>query len=394
MRSSIFTFLLLFGLGNNRVQAQINRSSHKIVHSLSKSEAERLVLSEWKIMSADLASSLSVEWKNKALSYNGYTLQLKSKVSGARPLDGYSLYISMHGGGNQLSSFNDQQWENQIKLYTPVEGVYVAPRATTDTWNLWHQSHIDTLFDKLIQSAVIFEGVNPNKVYLMGYSAGGDGVYQLAPRMADRWAAAAMMAGHPNEAKPYGLRNIGFSIDMGGLDSAYNRNKIARNWERMLDSLQVLDPEGYVHRVVIHEAKAHWMGREDSVAVPWMARFIRNPLPERVVWLQDDVIHASFYWLAVDAKKAKAGEEVIAAYNKRANSITVLKNEAAVLHIRVNDKMLNLDKPVEISYLGNRIFYGLIIRKADIIRQTLKERKDPDLVFCGEITIVNGKIVK
>ena len=36
--------------------------------------------------------------------------------------------------------------------------------------------------------AVIKENVNPNKVYLLGYSAGGDGVYQLAPRMANRWA--------------------------------------------------------------------------------------------------------------------------------------------------------------------------------------------------------------
>ena len=50
--------------------------------------------------------------------------------------------------------------------------------------------------------------VDPNRVYIMGYSAGGDGVYQLAPRMADRWAAAAMMAGHPNDASPLGLRNI------------------------------------------------------------------------------------------------------------------------------------------------------------------------------------------
>ena len=51
------------------------------------------------------------------------------------------------------------------------------------------------------QLAVINEDVNPNKVYLLGYSAGGDGVYQLAPRMADRWAAAAMMADSPINCK-------------------------------------------------------------------------------------------------------------------------------------------------------------------------------------------------
>jgi poly(3-hydroxybutyrate) depolymerase len=52
-------------------------------------------------------------------------------------------------------------------------------------------------------------------VYLMGYSAGGDGVFQLAPRMADRFAAAAMMAGHPNETKPLGLRNLPFAMLYG-----------------------------------------------------------------------------------------------------------------------------------------------------------------------------------
>ena len=61
----------------------------------------------------------------------------------------------------------------------------------------------------------------------MGYSAGGDGVYQLAPRMADRLAVASMMAGHPNDASPLGLRNIGFAIHVGALDSGYNRNKVA-----------------------------------------------------------------------------------------------------------------------------------------------------------------------
>ena len=74
--------------------------------------------------------------------------------------------------------------------------------------------------------------LDPNKVYLMGYSAGGDGVYQLAPRMADRFAAAAMMAGHPNETSPLGLRNLPFTIHMGENDTPYKRNKVAAEWKK------------------------------------------------------------------------------------------------------------------------------------------------------------------
>ena len=58
---------------------------------------------------------------------------------------------------------------------------------------------------------IAFHDVNPNRVYIMGRSAGGDGIYQVAPRMADRFAAAAMSAGHPNEASHLCLRNIAFA---------------------------------------------------------------------------------------------------------------------------------------------------------------------------------------
>jgi poly(3-hydroxybutyrate) depolymerase len=149
---------------------------------------------------------------------------------GAAPASGHSLYISMHGGGGAPAAVNDRQWKNQIRLYKPVEGYYLAPRAATDTWNLWHQGHIDPMFDTLIENFVALKGVDPNKVYITGYSAGGDGTYQLGPRMADRWAAAAMMAGHPNEARPDNLYNLPFFIQCGGKDAAYDRNKIAAKW--------------------------------------------------------------------------------------------------------------------------------------------------------------------
>ena len=110
----------------------------------------------------------------------------------------------------------------------------------------------------------------------MGYSAGGDGVYQLAPRMADRLAAASMMAGHPNESSPLGLRNLPFAIHVGADDAAYNRNKVAREWGEKLDKLREGDPEGYLHLTEIHPGRAHWMNREDASAVPWMAKFRRD----------------------------------------------------------------------------------------------------------------------
>ncbi|MEC7130147.1 MAG: polyhydroxyalkanoate depolymerase, partial [Planctomycetota bacterium] len=160
----------------------------------------------------------------------GKALKVYERTFGDAPDRGHSLWISMHGGGGAPARVNDGQWNNQIELYQPKEGIYVAPRAPTNTWNLWHEGHIDDLFDRLIENYVIDRGVNPNRVYLMGYSAGGDGVYQLAPRMADRFAAASMMAGHPNGVPMDGVRNLPFMIWMGANDGAYKRNEQAATY--------------------------------------------------------------------------------------------------------------------------------------------------------------------
>ena len=116
-----------------------------------------------------------------------------------------------------------------------------------------------------------------------------------------------MMAGHPNDVTPLGLRNVAFALQVGGKDAAYNRNKIAEDWGKKLDELRHDDPAGYDHFVKIYETKSHWMDREDAIALPWMAKHTRNPIPERIVWKQSSVTHDRLYWLAVPAGSAKKG---------------------------------------------------------------------------------------
>jgi hypothetical protein len=219
----------------------------------------------------------------------------------------------------------------------------------------------------------------------MGYSAGGDGVYQLGPRM-DRWAAAAMMAGHPNEASPLGLRNIGFAIQVGANDGGYNRNKVAEEYGKKLDALQKADPGGYAHFTELHAGKGHWMDLADKKAVPWMEKFTRNPWPAKVVWLQDDVVHSSFYWLAVPKDSAHAGDEVIAERKEQTITLNSKGGSAAVI-VRLNDQMVDLDRPVVVLWEGKQVFAGKVPRTIGTLAATLGERGDPDLVFPAELTL-------
>jgi len=352
--------------------------------ALNRGEAERLT----QLLGADLrlqmATERKAEFEQSAVTWEGKTLRWLERVFGEAPAGGHSLWISMHGGGGAPANVNDQQWRNQIKLYEPAEGIYVAPRGPTDNWNLWHEAHIDPLFQRLIEDYVVLRGVNPDRVYLMGYSAGGDGVWQLAPRMADRFAAACMMAGHPNEASLLGLRNLPFGLFMGAQDAAYNRNKIAAERAAELDRLAKEDEGGYVHLARLYEGLGHWMQRKDAEGVPWMAKFSRQPWPRKVVWQQDDVVHRRFYWLKVPAT---------AALKDRAKILARIESQDVFLDgdvpsgtsLRLTDALLDLDRPVRVVVNGREVFAGPATRRAEVILTALRERFDAPAAATAEV---------
>ena len=344
-------------------------------NDLSKQEATEAIALITKALRADSLESRKKELEAKIIKAAGKEMKYLERQFGEQPADGRSLWISMHGGGGAPARVNDQQWQNQIRLYEPAEGIVVAPRAPTNTWNLWHEGHIDDLFARLIDNMVALRGVNPNKVYLMGYSAGGDGVYQLAPRMADRFAAAAMMAGHPNDANPLGLRNLPFMIFMGGDDTAYNRNKIAAQWGEKLRGLRKSDKLGYHHQVTIYKGLGHWMDRKDRAALPWMAKHTRNPWPKKIVWLQSGRTHDRFYWLSLPKGTAKKGQSVRTRI--KGQMINIKAEGLKKLNLRLNDELIDLDQEITIKVNGEQKFKGKISRKTQAIWDSLNQRLDP-----------------
>ena len=358
---------------------------------LSEKEALAYSSEAWEKAQKNHRDAHSQMWKERVMKSGDHSMPFDVRVYGEKPVGGRSLYISMHGGGNTAKAVNDQQWRNQMTLYRPAEGVYIAPRAAVDDWNMWFRPHIDTLFAKIIQCAVSELDVNPNKVYLTGYSAGGDGTYRMAPRMADYWAAASMMAGHPGEASPLNLRNIGFMVWMGENDAAYNRNKLAKEYGMLLDSLQQNDPEGYRHLTTIVEGCGHWMNRADTAAIEWMNDFERNPRPKRIVWRQEESgLRDCFYNLSVPAKDMEKGKELRIEHD--GNIINIIKSDYSEFFIHLNDKIMNLSKPITVILDGKIIFKGKVKRKKEHIDASISKRMDPEYIFSAKLKIAAGKV--
>jgi len=363
--------------------------------ALARDDAERAQTRLWDdfaqyVRDTRAAEVGATESQPASLEVGGSTLRYYMAVRGAAPASGRSLFISMHGGGNAPAATNDSQWDNQLALvegYAPVDALWVAPRAPIDDWNMWFIDAIDPLFERLITDLIVFEGIDPNKVYITGYSAGGDGVYQLGPRMADHWAGAAMSAGHPNDASPLNLRNLAFAIHVGGDDTAYDRNLVAAQWGQMLEQLAAADGAGgYPNQWQVHAGLPHWMNLEDAVAIPFVQMHTRDPIPTKVVWRQANVTCSRFYWLAVDQAEEAQGTTVTAAYSGNAVTLEGVSG-LANLTLRLSDAMMDLGQPVHVELDGRALYDGPVTRTIAVLSRTLEERGDPAMVFSAELAV-------
>jgi hypothetical protein len=183
-----------------------------------------------------------------------------------------------------------------------------------------------------------------------------------------------MMAGHPNETKPDGLRSLPFALLIGGKDTGVNRNVVGRQWGEMLASLEKKNPGQYVHFYRCYEECGHWMNLKDAEAVPWMLKHTRNVWPKHITWLQDDVIGSRYYWLSVDPTTVKAGQRVDAICKEQ--TIELDSTDVKEITLRLSDKLVDLDKEITVKWNGKNVFQGKVERKQKTIEQSLKERGD------------------
>lgn len=359
------------------------------------------------------------QFDNRALEYGEVTMRFFFNKKGQPGPNGYPVYIALHGGGHSdTPDMNNSQWQHQHVYYfnSVKDGICIAPRGIRDTWNTHFNPESYPLYDRLIEDLAAFEYVDLNRVYLLGFSAGGDGVYGITPYMPDRFAAANMSAGHPNGLDLTNLYNMPLELQVGEWDAAFDRNHETARYSMYLNRLAAKYGGGFENQLFVHYHKPHnfrdnepyrepqevlsnidgWMldNIEETVkvntnAIDFVNRYLRNPLPQRVVWnlamrapLRDVNSH---YWL--EAGNAVDEGIIVASYEKSTNTITI--EECTVqgeFKILINEDMLNVFAPVTVNY-PNRSETISLRPDMDIIRRTTSERGDRNYQFCAEITV-------
>ena len=197
------------------------------------------------------------------LTHGGSSMRFFMDIAGAPGENGrYPLYISLHGGGEGPSEGNNDQWIAMSHYYrdSVESGICVACRGITDTWDLHFRDESYPLYDRLIEAMVVLYDADPDRVYLLGFSAGGDGVYQVSPRLADRFAAVNMSSGHPNGVSLLNLANCPICLQSGIRDwysEDAMRSVRTAEFDAVLSDHRQKYGFGYEHLVCIHVPAGH-----------------------------------------------------------------------------------------------------------------------------------------
>jgi len=317
----------------------------------------------------------------------GAKMKYHFRKGGKRKRGGYALYVSFHGGGND-PNVNDQGWQQARSRYG-VNGCLIAPRSTQDVALSWAVPEIWPLMDRLLAECFLLRNVDPDQVYILGYSMGGWGTLLMGPAMADRWAAVGASAGGEQDrrAHPENLRNTPIIIQIGTKDHAFQRYELSKAYADRLEALHRADPEGYTFEYIEHEGAGHAIS--DANTPKWMSRFTRNPYPTRIVWKPVDVTRGhvkTFYYLAVE--KPSSTMDIVVTRQAKDNVFMVEKAAGTSrLILLLNDSFVDLEKPVVVRKDGREIFRGPVERRLGTLLETFAARADVRLAFPARIVL-------
>ena len=349
------------------------------------------------------------EIKAQALSLGEVTMRYSVSVIGEKPQSGYPLYIAMHGGGSSdTPDSNNAQWDMMKSYYRDSLdcGVYVAVRGVRDTWDTHFNPESYPLYDRLIRNMILTMEVDPNRVYLLGFSAGGDGVYAIAPRMADRFAAANMSSGHPNGISMVNFYNLPIELQAGEEDTDFDRHIVTAEYGQILDKLQEEYPDWYEHRTLIHKDRGHnfedydrqpvevytdlsaYLNGGDSptemvntYAPDWLSQYVRNPIPESVRWdlgTRADLRETdAFYYLSAD----KNARGTIQAYYDGNYVLLAPQDLEGDFMIMFNEDMIDFSQPVRFEIADQGVLEVMLIPEQSWLEFTTFDRGDRNYQF-------------
>ncbi|HWW03096.1 MAG TPA: transglutaminase domain-containing protein [Candidatus Acidoferrum sp.] len=338
---------------------------------------------------APIHANLKGDFDAHVVKAGNYQSPYTVKTIGQRPAGGWALFIAMHGGGGAPKEVNDSQWKRMQGYYKdhPEAGgyIYLALRAPNDEWNGFYADYVYPLIDVLICQFRLFGDIDPDKVFIMGYSHGGYGAYAIGPKMPDRFASihASAAAATDGETTAKTLRTTPFTVMVGERDTMYGRYPRNLKFQEEIEKLRGARTDVYPVTVTIIAGNGH-TGLPDRNLIADMYPAVRNPVPRELDWLMTDGVVQDLFWLRVSRPGKQ--QEIQATCQNNRYVITANENVTGAT-VFMDTRLVDFSKPVEIELNGSTTTRRFA-PSLNTFCETIADRADPSYAFSAKFSLV------
>jgi predicted esterase len=327
------------------------------------------------------------------------------------------LILGLHGGGPGAGSAGEAtKWKLPGHVGFYPQGI----RLIHDTWS---SVHGERFVLTMIEIAKAQHGVDPDRVYAMGFSMGGNGSMALAGRHPDLFAGAIPAHGVV-AAKPHSkivdpkdvvevehgivpnLRNVAVYFYTGSEDRNCEPGTFGKAWS-MIEELRSLDPGGYQDiRFRCHPNVAHaFPPGEPGKGYAFIEEKRRNAHPEKIVWEYnedpwpypdgDDEGKATrwhkhwMYWLYCLAPRDRMLVTATRSKTEEGNvfDITFTKVFQDDFTIYMDERTIDPAKPVIVQVAGKEVWRGTPKPTYATVLESLDARLDRTLAYDRKIRV-------
>jgi predicted esterase len=245
--------------------------------------------------------------------------------------------------------------------------------------------------------------IDPDRVVIAGHSMGGYGSYNISLRHPDRFAGVAPLAGGITRV-PYSLEHdwrtrallgngapLPFFVVHGSADRLVRYDVDKEIVDRLRTSGATVEwrpLEG-----VGHMLEGAWRGAGPAGAelVKFLSTQRRNSSPESVRYsCWGDKLDGAF-WLRI-AERSSPGTRpdvtrLSGKVDRASNTVTVEGEGVARARVYLDERLLDLSKPVRILVRGATRFEGKVERSFEAVLESWRSREDPALVYPAFVDI-------
>lgn len=332
--------------------------------------------------------------------------------NGYSPRRAWPLVIGLHGGGATIGFGKDaiRTFEAVTRMPVVVACPDTADRGIKHFWRSPKNEIMLPLFIRYLSQQV---SIDHDRVYLVGYSMGGIGIYYLGPRLSQHFAAIAPGGGAWQGCHWPSLLNTPIYIWHGKRD---NRGKQFTNFDYAKHAASLLQELGDEYRWYFRAMDcdhANVPPAEIPAMIKWLSQFKRNAYPQRIVLSSPRATEFGGLkppalpdrWLAIDEigpkkltmtalehgganrKDLELPMGVLDAAWTEPGKLEVKAENVKQFRVLLAPQLVKFGEPLEIKVNGEIVHQKPAHSSLKFLMEYVDKYRDPGMVYSGEVVV-------